>query len=203
MSKKRFLISGLVVVVLAIVVLGIILIDHRSNTPNVVVVATSTPRTNQTSTSVGSTPPAISPANSYAINLPNSLMLVDSQGRRTGKDPITDTFYHEIPGTSYSEEGSSGQLYFFTPPTGEYTLYVLGGETGQYHLDIWVDPGNSGPPAPQRISGSIQRGFMVAYTQHYDAADIPGSTFSVSSSASSTASITSVPPNNLPPPPVP
>ncbi len=36
----------------------------------------------------------------YHVNAPNALMLVDSRGRRTGKDPVTGILYREIPGTS-------------------------------------------------------------------------------------------------------
>src|SRR5665213_258171 len=52
-------------------------------------ITTSTPVSNPTSTNVNSNSHARTPTNSYAINLPNSLILVDAQGRRTGKDPIT------------------------------------------------------------------------------------------------------------------
>lgn len=158
--------------------------------------------TDQIPANVGSTP-AHPRINTYAINLPNALILVDSQGRRTGKDPITGLLYHEISGTSYFEEGHSGQLYFSTPSIGKYKVYVLGGKTGQYHLDSLVDDGGPHPPVAQRISGDIQAGSMIAYRQDYDTANIASSTLSFSDTASSTASITSAVPNNLPPPPVP
>ena len=62
-------------------------------------------------------PPAVPRTNGYAINLPNALMLVDSQGRRTGKDPATGILYHEFPGTAYEEDSlsphnGSGELTF-------------------------------------------------------------------------------------------
>ncbi|HUC01276.1 MAG TPA: hypothetical protein VMA75_00005, partial [Candidatus Paceibacterota bacterium] len=46
-------------------------------------------------------PPQVPIWGQYDINLPNGLILVDSQGRRTGEDPITGTLYNEIPNTAY------------------------------------------------------------------------------------------------------
>jgi hypothetical protein len=131
------------------------------------------------------------------------LILVDSQGRRTGKNPLTGTLYHEIPGTSYSEVGSpssggAGELLTSDLPSGQYILYVLGGQTGTYWLDA-----THYAQEDQHFGGAIQAGFMIAYAQNYDAASIAGSTFSFQGTASSTASITSAPPDNLPPPAVP
>ena len=68
----------------------------------------------------------------YHVSLPDSLILVDSQGRRTGKDPATGIIYHEIPGTTYIEIGSAttnGAAELFTKdlPSGQYMLYILVG----------------------------------------------------------------------------
>ena len=139
----------------------------------------------------------------YHVNAPNALMLVDAQGRRTGKDPTTRTLYREIAGTSYGEEyiGTNhgvGELFTSDLPNGHYTLYVLGGQTGSY----WLDASHYGQQ-DQTFRGNIQAGSMIAYVQNYDMANLASSTFLFSSTTSSTASITSVLPNNLPPPPVP
>jgi hypothetical protein len=128
---------------------------------------------------------------------------VDAQGRRAGKDPSTGTLYKEIPDTSYEEDfvsagHGSALLNFSAPPNGKYILYVLGEETGPYRLDSWVDDGGVKPPLPQRISGSIQEGSTIGYIENYDAANIPSSTLSSSSTFSSTVSITSAPPQNVP-----
>src|SRR5438046_6938641 len=69
----------------------------------------------------------------YHVNAPNALMLVDSQGRRTGKDPITGILYREIPNTSYGEDQSkpgaiSGELFTTNLPNGQYMIYVLRGQ---------------------------------------------------------------------------
>ena len=206
MNKK----TGWILVVLGllmIIILGIFFLRSNSTPDTNIIVSTSTQAivtsTNPIGNNISSTPPSIPRTNTYSINLPNALMLVDSQGRRTGKDPISGATYHEIPDTSYFEEGRSGQLYFFTPATGQYTLYVLGGQTGEYHLDSRVDDGGAKPPVPQLIYGTIQAGSMIAYVQNYDTSNLASSTLVVSSTFSSTASITSAPPNNLPPPPVP
>ena|SRR5882724_3807030 len=198
MNKKQlFVIIGLVLVV----VLAARFLIGGTNT--------STPKgSDATSTQTPSgTPPEPSAQypvlNAYSINLPNALILLDSQGRRTGKDPVTGTQYHEISGTTYFEEGHSGQLYFSAPPKGLYTLYVLGGQTGQYTVTSKMDDGGPKNPTRQIISGDIQKGSMVAYTQNYDLANVPSSTLVLQSSASSTTSITSAPPHNLPPPPAP
>jgi hypothetical protein len=140
------------------------------------------------------TPPLF---NEIHINLPNTLMLVDSQGRRTGKDPATGIVYREIPGATYGEDNKSGELFFSEPPKGQYSLYILGGQTGTYHLDAWIDSGKGQTP-PQRISGNIQAGSMLKYLQVYNTTNLASSTFSFSTVVSSTAIVTSAPPNNLP-----
>ncbi len=144
-------------------------------------------------------PPQLPKTYEYHVNAPNTLMLVDSQGRRTGKDPVTGIFYHEIPGTSYSEDGMSatnriGDLIVQGISDGQYTLYVLGGKTGSY----WVGMAGSS----QTISGNIHLGSMAAYSLGYAklitaSSGVP----SFQGISSSTASITTVPANNLPPPP--
>lgn len=174
MSKKTLCIIGLILLVL---ILAVLLWSHER----------SQPPTASTTTSVTSTTPqpaprtTISRTNTYAINLPNALILVDSQGRRTGKDPATGILYREIPGASYSEDTispghGSGQLVLSNPAAGNYTLYVLGKETGQYHLDAWIDDGGPNPPVPQRITGNIEADSMISYTQDYDIAHIASST---------------------------
>jgi hypothetical protein len=151
-------------------------------------------------------PPQDPVVNEYIVNEPNALILVDSQGRRTGKDPNTGTLYHEIPNTSYVEEATSpghpnGELFVSDLSNGQYTLYVLGGRTGSYALDAWLDDWQH-RPSSQGITGNIQVGSMIAYEQNYDSANFASSTFSFAGSGSSTVSITSAPAHNLPPPPV-
>lgn len=98
----------------------------------------------------------------YDVNLSNTLMLVDSRGRRTGKDPATGVFYHEIPGTGYGETVHSGQLAINGLPYGQYALYVLSGQTGTYAIDAYP---------PQHVTGNIKKGTMDKYIFNIDSAD--------------------------------
>ena len=120
MNKKILIIGVAVLVLIFIMVLVVIsrnfLVKNPvlQNTTNTQMVVTAT---NQASGEATST---LSRTNGYAINLPNALMLVDSQGRRTGKDPATGILYHEIPGTAYEEDSlsphnGSGELTFSAP----------------------------------------------------------------------------------------
>ena len=193
---------GSVIIFLLVAVVALSFFGHPISPKVDSSVSTSTQTTKPSSTSTTSISPSTPIWGEYHVNLPNGLMLVDSQGRRSGKDPATGTLYHEIPGTSYGVIGSpttngAGELFTTDLPNGQYTLYVLGGATTTY----WLDASHYGQ-SDQIFRGTIQTGSMVAYTQNYDTANLASSTFSFASTVSSTASITSAPPNNLPPPPV-
>ena len=148
-------------------------------------------------------PPTLPLQAEYHVNLPNGVMLVDSQGRRTGKDPATGLAYHEIPGTEYGEDclGETdcvGELITTDLPAGQYMFYVLGGSTGSFWLDTANNRGSS-----QNFSGHIQSGTMVSYTQNYSPAHFVSSSLSFQGAISSTASITSDPAHNIPLQPAP
>jgi hypothetical protein len=157
------------------------------------------PSANAQSTGLSSSFPTQSQPNiwgEYHTNIPNTLILIDSQGRRTGKDPITGVLYREIPGVSYSEAGLSltnrdSELFTSDLPNGRYILYVLGGQTTNY----WLSMSHYGQ---SDRNGAIHSGEMAIYVQDYDAAHLASSTFSFAGLLSSTASITSAPPHNLP-----
>jgi hypothetical protein len=144
-------------------------------------------------------PPALPLQAEYHVNLPNGIILVDSRGRRTGKDPASGTIYREIPGTSYAEDclstntNCAGELFTNNVPDGQYTFYVLGGVSGKYGLSAYNNRGLS-----RAFRGNIQRGTMIAYTQQYDAANFANSSPVFEGITSSTRSITSEPPDNLP-----
>jgi hypothetical protein len=205
---------SIILIVIILVVVGLIwwyLLENNNaatlnmlsnNTSSIVAgTQTSTPApSNQTSTASSTRADVWG---EYHVSLPDGIILVDSQGRRTGKDPITGTTYHEIPGTSYIEIGTpstngAGELFTTNLPDGQYTLYVIGVTTGSY----WLDLEHYGQKS-QSFNGTIQAGSMIAYVQNYNTANIASSTFSVLSTVSSTVSITSTPPNNLPSPSVP
>jgi hypothetical protein len=192
-----------IIVLILVVCVAVILFTHSYNfnlntSSNVQFTSTMPVQNNPTST-----PEMTSLSYEIHINLPNTLMLVDSQGRRAGENPKTDTVFREIPGASgFGEDGKSGEMDFSYPLGTPFTLYVLAGQTGVYDLDLWMTNLGVQTP-PQRISGNIQAGSMIAYVPEYDSADPASSTIIFQSVVSSTASITTAPPDNLPPPPVP
>jgi hypothetical protein len=200
MKKNKLFVIALIIVLVGIII-GILALSHAHNN----IAATNPVGTNTTTTSSQNATTSQSTSSTYPpiwgeyhVNLPNALILVDSQGRRTGEDPITGTVYREIPGTNYGEVGSpstngAGELFTSNLPSGEYTLYVLGDQTGSY----WLDASHY-DQSGQIFRGTIQKGSMIAYVQNYNTDDIGSSTFIASSTSSSTASITSAPPDNLP-----
>jgi hypothetical protein len=75
------------------------------------------------------------------------LLLIDSQGRKTGHDPRTRETYTEIPRSAYEEEsisdavtGAPGPVTKIidirNPMNGAYTLRVIGKEPSTYNLEI-------------------------------------------------------------------
>jgi hypothetical protein len=195
--KRTSIIIGIAVIILLVVVLCWYFYSFN-NSANIKSVSTTPIQSEPTST-----PQAVSLSYEAHINLPNTLMLVDSQGRRAGEDPRNDTVFREIPGASgFGEDAKSGELDFSYPLESPFTLYVLGGQTGEYALDVWITNLGTQIP-PQRISGTINAGSMIAYAPDYNLKNPASSTLVFQGVVSSTASITSVPPDNLPPPPVP
>ena len=197
MKKNQLFILG-TIVVLALIVVTIFILSHAHNNPVGVNLGNTNSMTigqngsTSTSQASSSTYPPIQ--GEYHVNLPNQLMLVDSQGRRTGEDPATGVVYREIPNTNYGDLGTAGELFTSNLPSGQYTLYVLGA-TSTY----WLDTDLTGQRG-EVFRGSITPGSMIAYTQDYDTANIASSIFSVSSTVSSAASVTTAPPNNWVPP---
>lgn len=211
MNKTRLLIFGAMVLILIGIVLTIF-ISSTSNKPvsylNIEATSTQdqasivTMPTNSNAPTVPATSTLSIINYHYTIGLPNSLMVVDFKGRRTGKDPVTGVFYHEIAGSSYAEVGSAtsstkgtAELFFSEPPFAQYTVYVLGGETGQYSLSA-----SAYSPAlqTQQFSGGIKLGSMISFVPNYDTTNPAAFTLSLKAHLSSTASITSAPAQNLP-----
>ena len=82
---------------------------------------------------------------------PAELIVIDPFGRKLGRDPITDTIYNEIPDSNYTKDGpiiSSDNpinsedihegrvIYISSPLDGEYSLKVIGTNSGTYTLDF-------------------------------------------------------------------
>lgn len=89
----------------------------------------------------------------------------------------------------------SSLLTIDSPELGSYKIQIIS-QNGAYYLTIANNQGQ------QPFQGTLQKGSMIAYVQDYDPTDLAASVFTVSSTASSTASITSAPPNNWTPPAV-
>ncbi len=90
---------------------------------------------------------------SISANLasPAEMLFTDPQGRKLGKDPITNITYSEIPNALYYQEGignpfpeipistkESKFIWMPDPMNGKYNIQVIGTETGSYTLSILV-----------------------------------------------------------------
>jgi len=86
---------------------------------------------------------------SFFLASPAELLITDSTGRRTGKDPLTNTTYEEIPDSSYAvdaigdaegEESPNGHetkwLYVPDATTSAYTIKVIGTGVGAYTFGV-------------------------------------------------------------------
>jgi hypothetical protein len=78
---------------------------------------------------------------------PAELLLVDPEGRKIGRDPITNTTFSGIPNASYGQEGiddavsgapgpQTAIIDVRNPATGKYVLQVIGKESAKYDLAI-------------------------------------------------------------------
>ena len=174
MNKITLVISASVLVI----IIGVVVYLFRTNAPELSQMPTTQMVTTTTTPKASSSDPyqAKGPLhNAYDINTPNALMLVDSQGRRTGQDPTTGKIYQEIPGTSYIPQGTSAVLAFFSPPAGQYMIDILGGEAGTYHLDYKISDGQH-PGPTYKLTGQITKGQKITYTQNYDPNNLASST---------------------------
>lgn len=198
--KKTLIVAIVILTILAAIFLTIYFLSMHSNNSTVTMQSTSSaPSIQNASTSAFS---SASLDYEISINLPNTVMIIDAQGKRAGEDPKTGTVFREMPEASgFGEDGKAGEMTFSSPLGSPFTLYVLAGQTGIYSLDVWITNLGKQIP-PQRISGSINAGTMIAYVPNYNSINPASSTLMLSGVVSSTASITSAPPNNLPPPAV-
>ncbi|MCR4284181.1 MAG: C39 family peptidase [Parcubacteria group bacterium] len=109
---------------------------------------------------------------------PAELLIIDSQGRKTGFDPITQITYNDIPNTIYYHErldnDETGQigveiknLYISMPENAIYNLQVVGTATGPYGLSF-----NSrdidGDSSVSVESGLTQEHFISEYLINYN-----------------------------------
>ena len=88
-----------------------------------------------------------------ALASPAELLITDPQGRKLGKDPITNIVYDEISDANYTQEGAivtsdvpldtsqihkAKTIYIQAPLDGNYDLQVIGTGSGSYSLDTLV-----------------------------------------------------------------
>lgn len=99
------------------------------------------------------TPQKISASMYLYLASPAELLVTDPQGRKLGKNPITDTIYDEIPEGIYNREGpiissdlpldltdihEAKVIYIPMPIDGNYNIQVIGTDTGSYALDSLI-----------------------------------------------------------------
>lgn len=82
-----------------------------------------------------------------ALEPPAELLLIDPEGRKVGRDPVTNTTFSEVPDASYGYEGiddavsgapgpQTAIIDVRNPATGKYNLRVIGKESAKYDLAI-------------------------------------------------------------------
>jgi cytoskeletal protein CcmA (bactofilin family) len=87
------------------------------------------------------------------------LLVIDTQGKRTGYDPSNGDIIEEIFESSYGDEIPIDEpiykwLHIPRPFRGGYTLYVIGKDTGTYEIEINAI-NDTGDFYVKKISGSI------------------------------------------------
>lgn len=123
----------------------------------------------------------------FYLYSPAELMITDSQGRRSGLDPISGVSYNEIPGSSYGVEGigvleddgtisedednKTKALEMIGIPDGEYILQVTGTGMGAYDLEIdQTGPDGKSLPTTTKLNDiPTQPGEMHKYSIQYSA----------------------------------
>lgn len=112
------------------------------------------------------------------------ILVTDSQGRRTGYDPLTGEIIQEIPATSYGREGigddylengdqsipPSNVLYNMDAMDGEYVFQLMNpsGEIDSFSLEVFADPSDVNSAGEVRvIKGVLTPDSTVIVTLKY------------------------------------
>ena len=109
---------------------------------------------------------------------PADLLIEDSEGLKTGYNPITGVYYSEIPRSSYEslslidlDTGERGpitkELEIMQPSAGDYNLYVIGTDTGTYGIDIMAYDPEANPSLKRFRDISITQGEIHTYGFYY------------------------------------
>jgi len=84
-------------------------------------------------------------------DLVSDLLLIDPQGRRTGKDPIAKMGYEEIPNSGFDEDMVGRPMKEFDirePLDGSYLVQVIGTARGSY--DLYIRPQDETAHSPNQ-----------------------------------------------------
>ena len=114
----------------------------------------------------------------YGIHPPADLLIEDSEGLKTGYDPITGVYYNELPRSSYESTGLidldteergpiTKELEIMQPSAGDYNLYVIGTDTGTYGIDIMAYDPEANPSLKRFRDISITQGEIHTYGFYY------------------------------------
>jgi len=108
---------------------------------------------------------------------PVELLVTDPQGRKSGYDPVTGTFWHEIPEAEYfvnsiGADGGTDEileskvLLIYAPLDGDYTVSVLGTDEGEYEIDTYATT-SLGQVSQRVFTGTAQPGSVDDLLLHY------------------------------------
>jgi len=133
-------------------------------------------------------PPALSLY--YDVNSPHIVSVTDSSGRRTGADPLTDTYSREIPGSasfqSYEPPPSEVGIDYSTSSPAQYTVSVIGKQNGNYTLQfVLFDERVATKTLSMKLTGTIKTGQVVTYLQNFDPLNTSNDFFTPEISSSS------------------
>jgi len=116
---------------------------------------------------------------SVSLASPAELIITDPEGKKLGKNPITNTKYNEISEGVYYREGvgnpfptipteqkQAKRAWIPTPTDGQYNIQVIGTGEGPYTLDMLAYD-NEGDSQDILQEGSIQAGIIQEYELNY------------------------------------
>jgi hypothetical protein len=121
------------------------------------------------------------------LESPAELLITDSQGRRLGYNPQTQTLVNEIPGGSYDQEDfisdpanpspnphKAKRLMLIRPEGEVFDLKVIGTGNGEYNLTAAITDGNGGLYS-ERASSTTDIGQIDEFTitTNTDTDDLP------------------------------
>jgi hypothetical protein len=161
-----------------VVVGGLAILNRNSATPRSVA--------NSSSTSISQTSTPLVPARGriyiqYFVKVPDTIMVIDANGKRTGQDAKTGIIYTEIPNSYYTEQPEA-DLVIYDPLIEKYVVNIEGRHTGAYSVDLDLFdgygslPGYPGSMNGPISTGTIRAGQTITYIQNYDSNNLISST---------------------------